>query len=135
MISKEDYCVTKNYTVKEVIETLERIRERGVIVIDENKKVCGVLSQGDIIYALANGCSFYSKIDKLYSSNFIYLTSRDLKKAFSIFKKRNLCLIPVIDHDYNLNCILTARELLSYANFSEDELLINPECNKKGESK
>ena len=120
MLSKDDYCITEDYTIKEVIETLERIRERVVVVLKDNKKVCGVLSQGDIIYALANGCGFYSKIDKIYSSDFIYLTHKDYKKAFDIFKNKNLCIIPIIAENYTLEYVLTARELLSFAVFSEN---------------
>ena len=95
MVKKlEDYCVTENYTIKEVMEVLQRIKERGVIILDENRKVCGVLSQGDIINALADGKNMYSQIGRIYSKEYIYLNETERKRAFQIFKNKNLCLCP-----------------------------------------
>lgn len=107
-----DYCITKNYTIKEVMEVLQRIKERGVVVLGDDEKVCGVLSQGDIINALVNGRNVFSRIDGIYTENYIYLNDSMDEKAIEYFKKRNLCLIPIIDSDFKLIDILTARELM-----------------------
>lgn len=115
-----DFCVTENYTIKEVMDTLERIRERGVIVVNETGKVCGVLSQGDIIKALAQGRGMFSRITSIYSTSFMFLNERNMEKAFEIFKRKNLCLIPIIDKDYHLEDVLTSRDLLRYASFEKE---------------
>lgn len=120
MAKKEDFCVTNSYTIKEVLEVLEQIRERGVVVLGESDKVCGVLSQGDIINALANGKSMYTSISNAFSTDFIFLTEKDIRKGFEIIKNRNLCLLPILDRDGKLAEVLTARELLKYAKFRDD---------------
>ncbi|MFC1827289.1 CBS domain-containing protein, partial [Thermodesulfobacteriota bacterium] len=82
-MNKDDFCVTTNYTLLEVMGVIETIRERGLIVLDENDKVQGVLTLGDIIHALVEGKTIHSSIEKLIKPSFIYLDKKDYKQAFS----------------------------------------------------
>ncbi len=113
----KNLCVNPNYSIKQVIDVIEKYRERGVVVIEYNK-VCGILTLGNIITALANGRDIYSKIKDIYNPNFIYLNSTDYKKAFDIFKTKNLSFIPVINDDYVLLNIITPRDIMKNAVFN-----------------
>ena len=106
-------CVTNDYTVKEVVEVLEGLSERCVLIVDDKYKVQGLMSQGDIIRALSRNISIFSRIEGLYSTSFIYLNERDMKKAFEIFKQRNITMLPIITHDFVLQGVITVREILS----------------------
>ena len=111
-------CVDSNKTIKEVMELIELYRERGVIIV-ESDKVCGVLTLGNIITALSEGKTIFSKISNIYTTNFIYLNSFDYKKAFEIFKKKNLSFIPIIDKEYHLLGIITPRDIMDRVRFEE----------------
>lgn len=111
-------CVNPDYTIKEVMELIELHRERGVVIVDNNK-VCGVLTLGNIITALSEGKTIFSKISNIYNPNFIYLNSFDYKKAFEIIKKKNISFLPVIDKDYHLLGIITPRDIMSRVQFIE----------------
>lgn len=115
-MEKDKFCVDADSTIKDIMLVIESIRERGVVVIEENK-VCGVLTLGDIIRALAEGMNTYAKITKIYSSNFIYLKEENLEEAFEIFKAKNISLIPVIDNEYHLISVITPRDVMSKAHF------------------
>lgn len=108
-----DFCITRNYTIMEVMQVFERNRERGVLVVGEDEKVCGFISMGDIINALANGKNLYSRAEQISNPSFIYLEKKDYKKALEIFKKRNISLIPVIDKEQKVVDVITARELFA----------------------
>ena len=112
-MEKKDFCVTSNHTIREVMQVMERNRERGVIVIGDNGKVCGFVSMGDIISALVDGKDMYSHIGQIYNPSFIYLKEKDFEKALTIFKKKNLSLIPVIDNEMQLIDVITPRELFA----------------------
>ena len=114
----KNFCVTPDFTIKEAIELLELHRERGIVVVDKDK-VCGVLTLGNIITALSEGNTIFSKITNVYNPNFIYLNSFDYKKAFEIFKQRNLSFLPVIDEDYHLMGIITPRAIMEKVQFIE----------------
>lgn len=110
-MDKKDFCVTRDYTILEVMQVFERNKERGVVVLGEEGKVCGFLSMGDIIYSLVDGKNMYSHIGQICNSAFIYLREKDYGKALEIFKKRNISLIPVVDEEMHLTDVITAREL------------------------
>lgn len=96
------YCVLKTYTIKEVIEKIDESQNRVAVVVNENEKVIGVISQGDIIRALSSGKSMYSRIDGIIQQGFLYLTDRNMDMAYEIFKKKKITLLPVVDEAFNL---------------------------------
>lgn len=110
-MDKKDFCVTRDYTIREVMQVFERNKERGVVVLGEEGKVCGFLSMGDIIYSLVEGKNVYSHIGQICNPSFIYLQEKDFNKALELFKKRNISLIPIVDDDMQLVDVITAREL------------------------
>ncbi len=115
-MEKDKFCVDINYTLFDVMEVIESIRERAVVILSEDK-VCGVLTLGDIIKALSEGKNMYARIEKLYNPHFSYLKEYDLKKAFEMFKIRNYSLIPVIDDEYHLINVITPRDIMTRLHF------------------
>ncbi len=118
-MKKEDFCVTIKYTLLEVMNVIETIRERGVVVLGDTGKVVGVLTLGDIIHALVDGKTIYAPIEKIIKPSFIYLTEVDLRQAFKVFKQKNISLIPVVDKDNHLVEVITPRDIMEYAIFNE----------------
>lgn len=116
MMTDLELCVTPEYTIKEVMDVIEKNRERGVVIV-EYDKVCGVLTLGNIISALSSGRNLYSKINDIYTRDFIYLNEFNYEKAFEIFKKRNLSFIPVIDGAFKLLGLITPREVMERLTF------------------
>ena len=112
VMDKRDLCVNSSYTIMDVMQVFERNKERGVVVISDNGKVCGFLSMGDIINLLVEGYNIYTRIEHIYHPSFIYLDKKDYDKAIDIFLKRNVSLIPVLDEEMNLEEIITEREIL-----------------------
>lgn len=108
---KEDFCVTQNYTIMEVMQVFERNMERGVVVIGESGKVCGFLSMGDIIYALVGGKNMYSHIGQICNPSFVYLKEKNYSQALKLFRERNISLIPVLNDDLQLKDVITAKEM------------------------
>lgn len=111
------FCVPENSTIFEVMNVIESIRERGVIAVNENGKVIGIITLGDIVGALAGGFSMYSLAGKIINTSYIYLKEFDLRKAFDLFQERNLSLIPVLNEDFELAGVITPREVMRKAKF------------------
>ncbi len=116
-MDKQEFCVSIKYTMLEVMNVIERIRERGVVVIGESGKVCGLITLGDIVKALVEGKTIYAPIEKLVKPSYIYLNAVDYQKAFSIFQAKNISLIPVIDQDGFLQSVITPRDIMRFASF------------------
>ena len=118
-MNKERFCVNTRYTLLEVMNVIETIRERGVVVLGDNGKVYGVITLGDIIQALVEGKTVYASVERLTKPSFIYLNEVNYRKAFQIFQQKNISFIPVVDNDNYLVDVITPRDVMRFAVFNE----------------
>jgi CBS domain-containing protein len=108
------YCVRDTYTIKEVIDQFEKNHERASIILNANKKVIGIISQGDIIRALSDNIDIYTYITTIVKPSFLYLEKRNMEMAYKIFKEKMITLLPIIDEDFKLQDIITIRDIYQY---------------------
>ncbi|MDE7434589.1 MAG: CBS domain-containing protein [Lachnospiraceae bacterium] len=110
----EKYCISRDYTIKEAVECIEENNNRIVLVLNENKKVIGVISQGDIIRALLAGKNFYTRIDDIIRSDFLYQKEKDMEGAYKLFRKRKITLLPIVDDEFRLVDIITMDDIYCF---------------------
>jgi CBS domain-containing protein len=110
----DKYCVHEDYTIKEVVDKFEDNKERVMIVRNNNNKVIGVVSQGDIIRALSAGISLYAKVSQIISHSFLFLTHKDLEGGFEIFKSKTITLLPIVNSEFELIDVITLSDIYEY---------------------
>lgn len=110
----ENYCVGESYTIKEVLEQFESNNDRVAIVLNASGKVVGVVSQGDILRALSSGRDLYIQVNQIIRNSFLHLYRRDMEEAYSIFRKKKITLLPVINYDNMLTDVITLDDVFSY---------------------
>lgn len=108
------YCINKSYTILEAIEKIDNSHNRVAVVVNDDEKVIGVISQGDIIRALSSGKSLYTNVEGVIQPSFLYLSDMDMENAYQIFKKKKITLLPIVDDDYNLLNVITLEEIYKY---------------------
>lgn len=108
------YCVGEQYTIKEVLEQFESYNNRVAIVTSESNKVIGVVSQGDILRALSAGRNLYTPVNQIIRSSYLHLYEKDMDKAYPIFKKKQISLLPIIDHNNELIDFITIEDIYEY---------------------
>jgi CBS domain-containing protein len=69
------YCISKRATVIDAIRVIEENKERCVFIVNDLKKIIGILSQGDILKYLADDVDLHTCVEKVCKKNFIYLNS------------------------------------------------------------
>ncbi len=110
----DKYCIGLDYTIKEAIERIDANKNRVVIVINNDFKVVGVVSQGDIIRALCSGKNLYTRVGAIIRSNFFYMNEKDLGKAYELFKKIKITLMPIVDDSFHLIDVITMDDIYKY---------------------
>ena len=108
------YCVGSSYTIRDVMEAFEHNGSRVAVIVNEEEKVIGVVSQGDIIRALVSGISLYATVDEIMMPSFLYLNARDLAAAYPMFKKKKVTLVPVVDGQFKLLSVITMDDIFAY---------------------
>lgn len=110
--SLSDYTIGQNETVLAAASVIQANHARCSIVVNEQKTVVGVFSEGDILRSLLDGVDTFTPLSKILKSNFLYLKNRDLPKALELIKSRQITLIPVLDDNYQLTDVITLSDIL-----------------------
>ena len=79
MISIEKYTVSINGIIKDAVELINKNKSRCVVAVNEDYKVFGVVSEGDILRILIDGKNIYTPIRNSININFKYLNYFDKK--------------------------------------------------------
>jgi len=113
MQSYKKILLTKNATIKEALEVIDKGAIRIAIVLDEDEKVVGTLSDGDVRRGLLSGLSLDSSIENLYYKEPTVANINDPKelivqKALS----KQIYQIPIVDNDGHLVKIEELSKLL-----------------------
>lgn len=110
----KEYCVGLDYTIREVIERIEKTKNRVVVVVNKEESVVGVVSEGDIIRAMLQGNDLYSRIDSIIRPNYFYLNDKDMEKAYRLFKKYRISLLPIVDDEFRLTGVINIDDVFNY---------------------
>ena len=115
----EKFCISQELTIMEAITSIEDTKHRGLIVLSSDRKVCGFISQGDILKALLAGASLYFPLKQYVNKSFVYLTERDYVKALVFFRAKNITIIPVVTNTFVLCDVITLADLLQNVNLDQ----------------
>lgn len=107
------YCIYETETIIDAIERIEQNNMRTIFVLNSSDKVVGVVSQGDILRAMIDGSSLYGQVNKIMTTSFAYLTSKDLNKAIGLFKTKYFSLIPILSHNFRLKDVILFTDLIN----------------------
>ena len=80
------YIIGSRSTIKEAIRVISDNFTRCGVVVNQQEKVLGVLSEGDIIRSLADDVALFSPVNKIIQPSFYFCRNRDLKFAFELLK-------------------------------------------------
>ena len=105
-----NFVIDKKSTLLMACNIVATNKSRCVLVSD-NKKIIGVLSEGDLIRALIRGTSIHSKIDPYINFNFFYLTEKNLTQAKKIFKKNLITILPILNKSMKLINVITLKDI------------------------
>jgi CBS domain-containing protein len=103
MMDINDYIILSQSTIYEALVKIEKNKQRSLIVIDDDNKVVGSLSDGDIRKGLLNHILLDAPVFKVMNLNFkmLYETPK-AEELNEIFNFYNIFVIPIIDQNFKL---------------------------------
>ena len=108
-------------TIMDAIKGLSITKNRCLLVMSKNKKLLGVISEGDILRGISKGINIYSSISNIYKKDFKYLTKNSKSEALKLFKRFGITLIPIVDKNLYISEIITITEMLEFIKFVNNE--------------
>jgi len=84
-----------------VIETIKKMYDKGfgsMIIVDENKKLVGIITERDIVWFLAKNENIRAQINKIMTKKVICVSSSDtLNDAAELMKENKIKRLPVTE--------------------------------------
>ena len=105
------HLITKNTSVREVLKRLDELRMDAILfLIDENDKLLGSITDGDLRRGFISGLGFEDSILSFVQANpeFIYENNFDQIKIESL-RRRNFKLVPILDREHKIVDVLNFR--------------------------
>ncbi len=114
----KNLIIKKNDNFKKCLQLIKRSGLRGLIVVDDKKKLIGSLSDGDIRKAVLKKYDLRKKIEFIFNKKPIFLfeneySYQDLKY---LFYKKKLTIIPIVDNSRKVKKIITSDILFKKKN-------------------
>jgi len=95
---KKIYLIKENETIENALKLITENHRGSVIVVDDDGKLLGVVSDGDVRRGLVHGNSVRSPINKVMNINPTYLEEANRAKAEEIIAGNvSINLIPIVN--------------------------------------
>lgn len=115
-MKKSKYLINSNLSIQQTIKHMKSHGLKSLFVVDENSKLIGSISGGDIRGAILKKKKLSNNIKQIiqYSPKFIYdRPSRAInKKLKNYFKKYRIENIPILNKDKTIKDIISWNELI-----------------------
>lgn len=108
-----DMVVTTNTTIIETMKNIDQTSSQIALVVDENGKLKGTVTDGDIRRGILRGISLKESITRIMNENPITIQQGTPKQSIrNKFQKKKLRQIPVVDRGNHIIDILFSDTLL-----------------------
>lgn len=125
MRSIEDIIVKESSSVIEVLKIIDESSKQLALVVDENNKLLGTISDGDIRRALLKKISLNESIKNIYFKKPTIASINDSREEIiNLCKIKKIHQIPIVDNKGNLIGIEVLNELISNKKKSNKVILM-----------
>ena len=107
----KNYIISINSTLIVACHAITKNRSRCVL-IEDKKKIIGIISEGDMLRAFLSSADINSRVSDYINFSFIFFKKKDLVKAKTIFKRKQITLIPILNKKMKLIDLITVNEIL-----------------------
>ena len=110
----EDIIVKESTSILEVLQIIDKSSKQLAIVVDDNKRLLGTISDGDIRRALLNNISLNESVKDIYfKTPTVANINNSKEEIINICRVKKIHQIPVVDDNGNLIGIEILDELIS----------------------
>lgn len=108
------FCVSVSASIMDALKQIDLNTKGFVIIVDNNGKIGGVLTDGDIRRAFIKGSLVTDSVVNVSCKEFKYLTdSATIADAIELFKNSAIKFIPILDNEGRLFNLITKQQMHS----------------------
>ena len=97
----KNLTINPNISIHQAMKALDKTAEKCLLVVDENEKLLGSLTDGDLRRCILSGMSFSENISGCYNKDATTFTQGNYTQSdvARVLRDKKLDLIPIIDKD------------------------------------
>jgi CBS domain-containing protein len=99
--------VNENLALSDALEEMKRKGSRLIFVIDNENKLVGVISQGDLLKLSTRSVPVSSCMEM----NPVYLFEKDRDRALEVLKKYQFSELPILSEEFTITDVVSIWEL------------------------
>ena len=112
-------------TMEDAINVLTKEALRIVIVVDADRRILGIVTDGDIRRALVSGCTIKSPVSEFMHKNPFVASSEDSRETIvSMMKEQDVLVIPVVNKQNQVIGVETLSQLLDAKKYDNPVFLM-----------
>ncbi|MBT4540751.1 NAD-dependent epimerase/dehydratase family protein [Candidatus Woesearchaeota archaeon] len=120
----DQILVTNDTSIKETMKIIDRGSIRTAIVVDESKRLIGVVTDGDIRRGILSGIDINEQVSKIMNDNpFFVKSSTSKEEIITTLKEKGILNAPVVDENKNVIDIVLLSGGSGTSNFNKSERL------------
>ena len=108
----ENFIINENASILDVIKKIQQNLNRAVLVMNRDKRVIGIISEGDILRSLILSKDIRSICKNIMKKSFYFQKKKNIKEARMIFKKKQISIIPILDDELKLREVITLEDII-----------------------
>lgn len=113
--SNDTYCIKIGSTIKDAMESIDKNLTGAALVVDEEKHVKGIITDGIIRRAILKGYKIEDSIEGIYSSEFKSVNKLVTKKKVKeLMLKYKIRQVPLLDDEGKLMDLYFLDDIISY---------------------
>ncbi|GAB4284937.1 MAG: hypothetical protein Kow0068_10180 [Marinilabiliales bacterium] len=112
----DKHLLKQNSTIREALTRLDMLAADAILfIVDDNNKLIGSLTDGDVRRGLLKGFSLDNNVDDIKHPNpkFIRKGERNINKVIE-YREKNYRIIPILNKEDQIVNVINFRELKSY---------------------
>jgi len=124
----KDILIYPNTTIRNAMEKMGKVSEKVLLVADDEQKLIGAISDGDIRRYILNGGDLSGTIECVYHANpiFVYQDEYDIEKIKQVLIKNRIGLMPILHKDRKIIDFVTWESIFGNSLKSEKKPLDVP---------
>lgn len=121
-IITDPFYLSRDHTVSDALELMERYHISGVPIVEEGGKLVGIITNRDIRFETDTT----KKIDDVMTKENLVTATKDITmdQALETMKKYKIEKLPLVDDEYKLSGLITIKDIeksIKYPNSAKDE--------------
>lgn len=106
------YTINSSSTLLSAMQKIDANKKGYLVILDDNNKVVGTLTDGDIRRALLATHSLDQTVDGSYTTSFKYVKTDDaFASVIELFKDTKVKFLPIVDEEMHLHNVITKPNL------------------------